>query len=202
MKVSSRHFRITAGPIVKACIEMRHSAGETHKQFLEIIGKVGAKQYYSGDQSNELVAIEFEEAPDPKYYKRRGDGWYPKLNTKVGRELNQAILSVCPKGSNHVLKAAGLPSSPTIFHGSSAHYPVTFFIPSAPPVVFIKVPWYDEDPVVLEHYVKDRAAGIQYDANCDSLLWKPSAEMVEVKSWEVDKEIDEWNESLSQKETR
>ena len=52
------------------------------------------------------------------------------------------------------------------------------------------------EPEKIEQYKADRAAGKFSSRDLDAILWEPTADMIEVKKWEVDRHIDEWNESV------
>ena len=195
----TRYFRITSGPVIEAVTECRAINAEAHKQYGEILTELGAEPGYY-QREGKLVAIQFEERPDGDKYKRMDcGGWYPKRNTKEGRALHKRIDSIVTKPVSSALSEVGLRDNPTIFdsRGGRCYYPTILVKPSDSLVVFISVPWFDCDPDKLVEYVKDREAGTRGDGNYDALLWEPTYDMTEVKNWEVEKEIDQWNESVN-----
>lgn len=198
MDVYRRYFRVTEGPLIDAMKDAIEINNRAKREYVNILHKIGAeRQYYHID--NRLVAVQFKDEPDRYLYKKcKHGGWYPKRNTKEGKTLHERFKSVKTEADSECLKLVNLSSSPTLAGAGRCYFPTITVLPSEDMVIFISVPWYDEDPDVLAEYVKDKN---HMDRNYDAILWKPSEEMVEIKRWEVEKEIDQWNESIKTEET-
>ncbi len=196
MNVYRRYFKATSGPMIDKIKESQSINIEANKKFSEILQELGAcNEYYH--REGKLIAMKFPGNVDQNKYKKMScGGWYPKRNTKYGRELHKRIDLVATSPETNSLSSIGLTTSPTIFSAGRCYFPSMTKIPSDPMVVFVSVPWYDEDPEAVELYKIDRELGRRGDGNIDAILWQPSDELVEIKEWEVTKAIEEWNQSL------
>lgn len=199
MDVYRRYFKVTEGPVIAAVKEVEEINDIARKEYRKIIEEIGAKpEYYTyGVAPSGFI---FEKTPDSGVFKKtKNGGYYPKKNCKEGRELTKRIESIVTKSTDYPLTAVGLNDGgfPRIFGANRAYKATIVTIPQDPPVVYISIPWYDEDPDVIEKYKADRAAGaFGGNRNIAAILWEPTADMVEVKKWEVDRHIEEWNESV------
>lgn len=196
MEVYRRYFRVTDGPIFDHITEAKKINAKANEQYEIILTEIGAElQYYH--HGHKMVGLLFEDEPDKSLFKKRKrGGWWPKKNCKAGKELIARIQAVETKDPNDALRLVGLANCPTIFGGTMCYRPTLVIIPEASPVAYISVPWYDESPKKLEQYKKDRSARTHYNANLDALFWEPTPNMEEVKKWEMDKHIEEYNESI------
>ena len=201
MKVYRRYFRVTEGPLIDAVKECLVINDAAKKEYNAILSKIGAEEgYYLND--HRLVAFTFPESPDPKVFKKHPktpDGWHPKKNCKEGKEIAKAIEAVKTKNVNDCMATVGLNFSLRIISDNIGHKAAMFVIPADPMTIFVSVPWYDEAPEELEKYRKDRKAGRRLCMNFDAVLWEPTPEMTEVKGWEAEKAVQEWNDSLKSK---
>jgi len=196
MNKYTRYFKDTIGELAEAVKEARAANKKGNAVYSEILDDLGAKStYYQNDCL--LVAMQFDE-PNQKLYKRmKCGGWYPKLNSKEGRKINDRLRAVKITPISSCLKAVGLSSAPLIFSGNHCYFPTITVIPTPELTVIIGVPWYDEDPDKIAEYVKDREAGIRGESNLDAILWEPAGYLVEIKEWEVQKIINDHNESIA-----
>lgn len=200
MNVYTRFFRVTQGPVVEAAKECLDIAEAARASYSEILKDIGAKDRYYGDAgSSKLLALSFEERPDTNLYKRmKNGGWYPKLNTKEGRELHKRLEAVVTRSPDDLLPMMGLSNGPTVFERGSVrdhargrvYFATATIVPYDEPVVLVQVPWYDEDPSKLKSYADNPN---WQDSNLDAILWEPAKEMVELKEWEIMKEIEAFN---------
>lgn len=198
MNVYKRYFRIKTGKLIVAVNNAEKTNKDARKSYKEILTEIGADtQYYQ--IKHKLHSFVFKENPDQKIYKRKGEGWYPKKNNKAGKIIAAKIESVVTVAPQDLLEIVGLQPNPTIFAHGKCYWPNLTVIPESQPIVYITVPWYDENPDKIEQYKKDNAKGIHGSQNLESLMWMPTKEMEEVKSWEVDKHIDEWNSKIKEK---
>jgi hypothetical protein len=192
----TRYFKATEGDLVNSVISARADNKKASAEYSVILDELGAKPtYYQND--NRLVAMQFDEPDKSKYKRMKCGGWYPKLNNKEGRAINSRIISVRITPISSCLEVVGLSSSPTIFSGRSCYFPTITVIPSEEITVIIGVPWHDENPDKIDQYAKDRQAGSHRDGNLDALLWKPKDYLTEIKEWEVQKIISDYNESTA-----
>jgi len=195
MNVYRRFFKVTSGDMLEKIEEIQEINKKARKEYKKFMDKIGAeKDYYVRDQR--LVGIIFKEEPDRYLYKRLKYGWWPKKNTKAGNELNAQLKSIKTLPENSCLELIGLSSSPTIFMGGKCYRPTLVTIPSAPPILLVSVPWYDEKPDTLAGYIEDKAKGNHRNCNYDAILWKPITGMEEIKEWQYLQAIDDWNASL------
>ncbi|MBO9493819.1 hypothetical protein J7438_06935 [Thalassotalea sp. G20_0] len=200
MNKYTRYFKVTSGALIEAVKECRSTNDAANKEYVALLNKLGAEETYYV-VGHRLVAMTFKNSPDQRIYKRNkntNDGWYPKKNCKEGKEIAQAIESIKTQSVDDCLKAVGLYSGPRIIQGGYAYSATLVVIPSEPMELYVTVPWYDEDPEVIEQYKKDKDARKRSSMSLDALLWKPPSEMTEVKEWEVKKVIQEWNDSLKE----
>ncbi len=194
-----RYFRVVSGVLVDAINKGRETNKIASNEYRKILKEIGAKDtFYHID--NKLNSIVFENTPDPKDFKRTDNGYYPKQNSKAGRALHKRLKSIKTTPESDCLESVGLSRSPTIFAASTCYFPSVTVIPSKPLVALVSVPWYDEDPEKLAKYIEDKKAGEYDNGNMNALLWEPTDEMVEIKEWQVIKEIEEWNESIDKNE--
>lgn len=201
MKVYRRYFKVTEGALIDYVTSVHSCRVEAEQRYTDILNNLGAEGDYYVNSNKKLIAIIFKEDPDPKVFRRvsnTNNGWFPKKNCKKGKEIAKELEEVPIKNIEECLEKVGLPVGFYLFHGGVAYKAVIGYIPSDPVVVYISVPWYDEDPEVLEKYKEDHAKGIDYSSDLDALLWEPTPEMVEVKEWECKKAIQEWNDSLKE----
>lgn len=63
-------------------------------------------------------------------------------------------------------------------------------------MLFVGVLWRNVSPQELAEYKSDREAKQMYSMEMDHLCWEPTAEMQEVKRWEMEKELDQLNAQL------
>lgn len=199
MNKYNRYFRITEGALMDAINNVLQVNNKAKEQYQELIKELGAKnEYWHVD--NRLTALIFDEEPDLNLFKKADNGWYPRKNTKEGRALAKRFEEIQTLDEDSILPVANLPKYGWClsYGGKIFKAHVRALIPSDPKVLIIGVPWYDEDPEELAQYIKDREEGKRGNMNLDHLCWKPTPEMVEVKEWQVGKEIDEWNSALKE----
>lgn len=194
MDIYRRYFRVTKGKLITAYNDAQKINKAAYKAYQEILSDIGAKpEYYQYEKK--MVCFVFENQPDTKIYKRRDQGWYPKRNNKIGKELAIRIEAVVTKNVQSTLEVVGLTHLPTITGNGKCYWPSLTVVPESKPVLYVSIPWYDVDPEKMEQYKIDHDG----DQDLESLQWKPTEDMEEVKGWEVDKHIYEWNTSVKNK---
>lgn len=195
MNVYRRYFRVKTGPLVEAVIEGNNVNSVARESYRSIVEEVGAELgYYQRGQK--LVSMIFKGTPDKKRFKQCDGGWYPKKNCKAGKELAARLEAIETRDLQECLEVVGLSRLPSIFSGGRCYHATLTVIPEKPPIIYVNVPWYDADPDALKLYEKERSNGKHFDSSLDAVLWNPAPEMAEVKGWEVDRHIDEWNEKV------
>lgn len=195
MDIYRRYFRVTSGPMVDHMTEAAKINDAANEKYKAILDEVGAKRTYY-HQGRRMTAMMFDGEPDRNIFKKCGQGWWPKKNGPTGKDLNKRLSAIETKDPNDALKLVGLRYSPCVFAGGKCYWPTLIVIPGDIPTIYVTLPWFDCDSAEVEQYKRDREAGIRGDANLDHIMWTPSAEMEEVKGWQVDKHIDEYNESI------
>ncbi|NCC68654.1 MAG: hypothetical protein EOM14_10780 [Clostridia bacterium] len=196
MQVYKRVFKVTSGKIIDAVVEDKAVNDLANKEYRAILEEIGAKlEYYQRD--GRMCGIIFEGLPDRKVFKPLNKGWWPKKNCKAGRELCNKISAVKTVDKRDVLALVGLHGAfPRVISEGKGYYCSLVVIPEEKPVVYITVPWWDEDPDKVSAYKKRRDAGTEGNHNYDAILWEPTPDMEEVKMWELERHIDEWNSAL------
>jgi len=176
---------------------MKHA----HAEYETICKEVGADvgKFYQRD--GKLVGFIFSGSPgpDPMLFKKGNSGWTPRKNTKRGKAIAKKVDAVKTSDVKECLKAVGLANLFARIFSDSRAYGVTIIdIPDETPWALISVPWYDENPDTIAQYKIDRAEKKHMNGNIDAILWDPTPDMVELKEWQFEKEIDDWNESIKE----
>ncbi len=118
----------------------------------------------------------------------------PRKNSAAGREM-LARIEALPRivDISQALEVVGLnPQVPVLISDRCGHS-ATITGRTSLGVLFVGVPWRDIDSKELERYKDQREAGNSWSMGMEHLLWQPTAEMPELKRWEVKKEIEELN---------
>lgn len=197
MNVYKRYFRITAGPLMEAAREIEQQRGvaiATLKTFIREVGATDAQTYRDGT----VAGFCFDGvACDPVWGVRDSSGVrMPRGNTKEGKALRERIKAL-PRvpGFSDSLKSIGLHDGPAVINGNRFYRSLVAGTPSLG-VLYLCVPWRDIDPRELEEYGQQRDEGSNFSMELDHLLWKPTTDMVEMKEWEVRRDLDEANAQL------
>lgn len=202
--IYKRYFRVTTGPLIDAVKEIHKQQTAAVGQIRELINELGAKDAKLGAEGN-IIGFTFDETPDSKLWKRTRRGWYyPKQSSNAGRDLIKRIkaLPKHPSYDEAVLAIGLIPGFPALvdtYKGVGHSVTLSGHIDLG--VWFVTVPWEDIDPGELEQYKRDKASGKRWSASLDHLCWEPTADLIEVKEWQVLKEIDEMNEKLRENKT-
>ncbi len=195
--VYRRYFKITEGSLIGEVNRIRAVDKKASEEYKVILEDIGAKATYY-QRNSKLVAVTFSGKVDTGIYKKVSPGWYPKQNNKTGKEIHQRFKKVVTEDVDNALEMIGITGSLfLIMDGRQAYSATITTIPSDPIACLITVPWKDIDPEELKQYKLDRDEGVRGDMSMDHLCWEPTPEMNEIKSWEAEKIIDEWNESVT-----
>lgn len=199
MDVYRRHFLVESKEMVEAVKQANNTNDKANEEYLVILKDIGAKSIYYRYEGR-IVGLLFEDEPDRYLYKELRSGWWPKKNTKKAKAIWKRLSDVKAVNVNSCLKIINLSTNPTIFTAGKAYYPVLIVLPYAKPKLLVSIPWYDEDPKVLRKYVEDNKKGVHHCTNKNAVLWEPLEGMTEIKGWERDKAIDQYNESITKEE--
>lgn len=200
MNVYRRYFKVTTGPLIKALKHHREVTKQSHVEYESICTEVGADvgKFYQRD--GKLVGFIFSGSPDQEVFKKGKYGWTPKKNTKRGKAIAKQVAAVKTSDVKDCLKEVGLGNYfARIFTDCRAYGVSIIDIPDSTPWALIAVPWYDENPDVIAKYKDASGSKKHFNANLAAILWEPSADMVELKEWQFNKEISDWNESVKSK---
>lgn len=190
--VYHRFFRVTEGELLDEVRRLMDQREEARKAIVALSRELGCeiKAYESGG----IAGFAFKKKPDQEIWKQpnRYGLYWPRKNTAAGKEM-WARIKQLPEfpGVNGALRVAGLNVGfPCLIAGRTGYSPVLWGYP-AKGVIFVKVPWRDEDPERLATYQRDKTDGICFSADLDHLLWVPPAYMQEIKEWQALKEYEE-----------
>lgn len=198
MTIYIRYFRVTAGPLIDKAIEIEQSNAIARKEIAAFCKEIGADDAM-GRKDGPLTGFKFSTTPDQGVWKQpdKFGAYWPRKNTAPGREMLARIKPIPEiRSMSSAVAEVGLANDiPVVFGGMRGYITTLFGAPSLG-VVFVGVPWTDKDPQELDDYRAQRASGTRLCMELDHLLWKPTAEMVELKRWEVEKEIEELNRKI------
>lgn len=90
-----KYFTVKNGELKKQIIDIKRKNLQIRKDFFELSKEVGADGYYT-DSREELCFDGFlfddlEKVDKTKFKGNSKNGWYPKKNTKWGKEITQRI---------------------------------------------------------------------------------------------------------------
>jgi len=198
MNVYTRYFRVTSGPIMDRAIELEAANAEARKVLAAFCKEIGAEDLLSYSDGRR-AGFRIRSMPDPAVWRWINSlgAYWPRKNTAAGRDM-LARIEALPTivHIKNAIEAVGLHAGlPVLISNRCGHSATLTGIPRLG-VLFLGVPWRDIDPAKLAEYKRNRAAGTEFSTAMDHLCWEPSAELQEVKRWEVEKEIEELNARL------
>ena len=200
MNKYNRYFLIKEGPALEAAKAQDLTNRAALTAYGEIAKELGANEEKFYISENKLVAFIFASPPSSVAFKRvKGGGFYPKQTSKAGKALHERISEVPTVPDRAILEPLGLGTSYSLLdpRKGALYFPALTFLPGeGRPVLYLSVPWFDCDPEELETYKADKAEGARLETNLDAVLWEPLSGWEEVKDWEVNKAIREYNACL------
>ena len=195
-----RYFRVTSGPLMSRAREIEAANVEARKAVVEFCKEIGADNARSYNDGR-LVGFMFSQAPDLSVWKKpnRFHARMPRKNTAAGRDMLKRIDKL-PQivHINKALEEVGLYPDTPVLIGDHCGYTSTLVGVPRTGVLFVGVPWRDVDPDELAAYKRDRDAKKWWSMSMDHFCWEPTADMQEVKRWEVEKEFEQINAKLKE----
>lgn len=188
-----RFFKVTAGPLMDELHRIHQSRQTAYAALKKFAKEMGASGVMTADRRG-FCGLAFDPPPDPAVWKKVSDNCYwPKRNTKAGRELHKRMRAL-PVMESHsrALRVVGLDGGgfPVLLEGRYG-YCNTLFGNIVDGPVFIRVPWRHVSDQELAEYRREREAGTRWCASLSHLSWQPHESMAEVKEWEVLRYLDE-----------
>lgn len=200
-----RYFKVESGPFHDEIVKAKIINDAAWEEFKAIARSIGAcdEEFLACDDRIKLLGFFFKDNEPPFYMgksKHDPEAYRPKLNTKAGKDLKKKISSIKTKDNQSLLKIVGLNNM--IFSDKGLNRSKLVVLPYKNPIGILSIPWEDEDPEKIEaHRNKVYDLGDDdYEDLLDHLLWLPPKGFEEIKKWEILKLIDEYNDSLGQKE--
>lgn len=198
MNIYKRYFRVTSGPLMDMAIALYGEMDAAHEAISTLCREIGAKGYKAYTDGR-IAGFQFDSQPDVGVWKKPNKHrlYWPRKDSGSGKELLKRIASLPElRDLNYSLEMVGLTPHCPVLLGDGRGYTSAAFGAPKRGVVFVRVPWRDTDPAQIEQYVIDKEAGRYFSMELDHLLWKPTPDMVEIKEWEVLREIEEINEAI------
>lgn len=193
MSVYFRYFRVTKGPVMDEVLRLIDQRNEAGKEINALGEELGATPYHYG-RGGGIAGFKFSSPPNLDVWRKPNkDGLtLPRKNSPTGKDIWIKIKGLKKYPDiNSALSLAGLGVGfPCLFEGLRA-YSAVLWGNTGKGVLFVKVPWRDEDPGVMEKYKIERASGKHISSNLDHLLWEPPGEWEEIKEWQALKETEE-----------
>lgn len=195
MSVYRRYFKVPFdSPVHVKLNEIMDQHDAASAAYHRIKNAVGAESILAHTETMSLEGFCFNpriEHPDWTKPDRSNGSQRPRRTTINGKKLWAEIESV-PKCENlySALELAGLSSSAFGGINIGCTFYRTTLAWRRDTYLFVSVPWMDEDPETLQRY-KDGFYEVWRGGNLNHLLWKPPADWVEVRKWEMDRERDQ-----------
>lgn len=181
MEIYRRFFEVKDQATLQAINDLMSIRVAYLDSLLEIQKRIGAESTAAYNEDSSFAGFNFEKQPNKDDWKKSKELWLPKLKSKKGRALNDEIKSLQkPSSFNEILKSHDLPTDfgNAPMQGMTIYYASLFG--SDDKGWMVSVPWKDVDPA---EFTKENSQ------ECGNLLkllkWKPHAEWVEMKEWEV-----------------
>ncbi len=195
MSIYTRYFRVTSGPLMEKARELSAANEVARLAVIAFCKEIGAVDVLS-HRDGRWEGFKFAATPDQAVWKQPNSfgTYWPRKNTAGGRDMLERIEAL--SRIVHIeaaLEQVGLtPGVPALVYGNRWSAPSLTGVTKLG-VLFAIVPWRDIDPAEIAAYKFDRAAARRLSMELDHLCWEPTADMVELKRWEVEKEIEELN---------
>ncbi len=199
METYTRYFRITSGPVLEKAREIEANNQEARKAVLAFCHEIGAENAMNY-RDGSLAGFKFKTTPDQQVWKQPDSygAYWPRKNSAAGRDMLARIKALPPfLPLFGALELVGLYGGFPILIGGGVGYTCTICGSADLGVYFVGVPWRDKSPEDLAEYrmAKENKSPCS-NSELEHLQWQPTADMVEIKRWEMEKEIEELNARL------
>ena len=201
--IYSRYFRITSGPLLEAAKQLEEDNKARRTEMLAFCKEVGAASIYAL-RTGGFGGVSFAGVPDTSLWKKnRRDGLYWPSRARTAAALRERVANLPPvRPFSILLPLIQLhPHFPVFIEDRHGHIS-TIGGSAALGLLIVQVPWRDVDPAELEQYRQDKAKCTHNSMTLDHLLWTPTPEMVEIKKWEAERDLDELGERLKKLEAQ
>ncbi len=189
-----RYFKVNhtkADELLAAWHERRDAALDTARELREAIG---ASEMYQDTGNGLIVAVDFDFPPDPDVYRViKGHGYYPRKNSKAGREMAKrfdAVPRIAPLRDSGILELFGAKDLHRL-NGMTLSRSSLIEVPGV--ALFLTVPADDATQAELEEKQRNGCGDTNTNSRVALAEWVPPEGLIAVREWEVQKVIDEYN---------
>lgn len=217
MKVIRRYFKVKPdSELMSQVISKKREELKQKNNAYKLVKSVGATTVYCS--MGKYQKFDFDNDPYSKTYKKMHGGWYPKKSTKEGKALIERINEIGKviNLDDLILEMVGLWSGPMVIGTGLRMHQATVivginpdYLSELPPQVIITMPWYEESKEAEKKLTEYRALkekGERSDSSLNFYIMEHSIctnkDVEEIKKWETEKIIDEYNERSRQLEAK
>lgn len=198
MNIYSRYFRVTGGPLLDRARELGAAIDQARAALKCFCIEIGADDALC-HRDGRLAGFVFAARPAADTWKQPNSfgAYWPRKNTAAGRAMLERV-DVVPRipQLSEALEVVGLQSGIPVMFSAHAGHCATLSGSVALGTLFVAVPWQERSPDEIAKYKLEREAGSRMSIELDHLCWKPTDDMVEIKRWELEKEIEELNAKI------
>ena len=192
-----RYFKVESDKANQLLEEHNNKRSEIENKLRELKKDVGAEDVYKNSFGH-IIGVSFKDEPDTvKLYKKVEHGlYYPRKNTAEGRELAKKFESI---GSVPFVEKCGIlelfNANKSLMSGMTLYSTSVHVIPNQ--AIYISMPWCDVPLEELQRRKEKGQTDTALNSDIDAAAWVKPVELVEVKEWELQKVVDEYNDSLT-----
>ena len=171
-----KFYKIEGGAAIDKASEFLKVRDNARNQYEKIFEEVGSLKSYR-ERKSKLCAFCFDEEPNSKKWKWVGGGYYPKQNTKFGKDLHKRLESITVIDEIEILKAANRADKILVIGSGYDTYRVGLTILPKTEI---------EAPCLLLSVPCSKEFG----------EWVAPTEAVEIELWESEKMISDYNKAI------
>lgn len=210
IEVTRRFFKVDKGEVNQAIVENYEAMKSVNKEIIDFSKSVGASAeiFIINPITGKLTGFMFPDDADVTLFKKLGDGeWAPNRNSKAGKALYTQMKALPERVSPHpvVSKKTGISlSSPSFFYGHKVYFSQLFGLinpdKNGDINAYIAIPWAEVNPDEIKgnavvstdssEGLNSRKELIDWIINISEIL-KKNESLVEMKYWEIEKELEE-----------
>lgn len=175
MSIQSRYYRVDSGALPAAAKALHEQREAARLEISALLTALGASGFYSSNLDGRVNGIEFGHRPDDTLWKISRGSYWPKLSTATGKRL-AGRLEVLPKfpPMTSALACAGIRHDFPMLLGEGKCWFATLTGCPDRGIWFVTIPTLAPEGEPGQRFT-------------------PPAEWVEVKRWQVEREIEEIN---------